>query len=92
MYILLQYVNINCVWNLKMCTTNQTSLNSIIVTKLSIERCQYAIAHLHALMHLCEPQDIGVEEPVATSIRVVLEAMNKELSHSYETLQLRSGC
>ena len=39
---------------------NQTiDTNALLVSRLAIERCQAHLAHLHALMHLCEPGPMG---------------------------------
>jgi hypothetical protein len=64
------------------------SQNALIVSQLSIERCQQLLAHLHALMYLCGPPDLGLEDTAAASARAILQSLAQELSLSAQTLQL----
>jgi hypothetical protein len=66
----------------------EISQNALIVSRLSIERCQQLLAHLHALMHLCQPADLGLEKTVVGSARGILQTISRELELSAETLQL----
>ncbi len=59
--------------------TNEKNHNDIICTKLSIERCQKYLAHLHAVMYMCDPRDLGLDEVMAENARRIMTAMNQEL-------------
>jgi hypothetical protein len=66
------------------------SQNALIVSQLSIERCQQLLAHLRALMHLCGPPDLGFDDVVAGHARGLLDILSQELKLSAETLQLNA--
>lgn len=69
-----------------MSNINTTNCNAILVSRLSIERCQAHLAHLHALMHLCRPVDMGCDQLVAESFTRVMEDIEGELGHSVKAL------
>lgn len=54
----------------------------MIIGRLSIERCQSHVAHLHALMHLCEPATMGMDGLVAESMLRIMAHLESDLSHS----------
>ncbi len=68
-------------------STNPNAVpNAVIVSRISIERCQNHLAHLHALMHLCEPDHLGHDSFVAESVLRVMEIMESDLVHSAKAL------
>ncbi len=71
-----------------MSTTDNQVSNAVLVGRLSIERCQTHVAHLHALMHLCEPPCFGMDELVAESARRIMQNLESELEHSAEVMGL----
>lgn len=59
--------------------------NAVFFSKLSIERCQVHLAHLHALVHFC-----GVDEDkealIGDNFRRIIEVLESELMHSAHLL------
>ncbi len=60
--------------------------SALIVGKLTIERCQNYLAHLHALMHVCRPDDLGMDPVAAESARKIMIFMEQELKASADIL------
>jgi hypothetical protein len=60
--------------------------NRVFVSLLALERCQQQLAHLHALLHLCLPEDTGDDTPLMASLRQLIAGLNRELSYSVDTL------
>lgn len=56
------------------------SVNHLVVSRLAVERCQNYVAHLHALMYLCEPRDLGLENVLSESARQIMESLSSDLS------------
>ena len=56
-----------------------------IVGKLSIERCQTHLAHLHALMHLSREENSS-DNFITESVLGVMESIERELAHSARML------
>lgn len=63
-------------------TKNLHLKNAVVVSRLALERCHYKLAHLHALMHLCEPADMGLDSTVADGMRSIISSMEQDLSSS----------
>ncbi|HRC26865.1 MAG TPA: hypothetical protein PKX87_05480 [Alphaproteobacteria bacterium] len=63
------------------------SVTHLVVSRLAVERCQNYLAHLHALMHLCEPADLGLEPPLAESVRHLMGALSTDLTLTARTLR-----
>lgn len=63
------------------------SVTHLVVSRLAVERCQNYLAHLHALMNLCEPTDLGLERPLADSVRQIMAALSADLSLTSRTLR-----
>jgi hypothetical protein len=59
---------------------------SIIVVKLSLERCQQKIAHLHAMIHLCGANSVGLNEKACDSFQDLLKVLECEISSSAAAL------
>lgn len=66
-----------------MSKTDHANSAAVFITKLSIERCQMHLAHLHALMHLCYPPGDSFLEG---SFLKVMETIEGELSYTEATL------
>lgn len=62
--------------------------NEIVCSRLAIERCQKYLAHLHAIMFMCEPADLGLDEVMAENARRIMGAINQELALSVRALSL----
>lgn len=71
-----------------MSTTEPLYPDFLIVGKLSIERCQNHLAHLHALMHLCRPEGLEFDSLVAESVLSVMESIERELAQSAKALSM----
>lgn len=56
------------------------SVTHLVVGRLAVERCQNYLAHLYALMHLCEPDDLGLDPPLADSVRQLMGSLSTDLS------------
>lgn len=69
-------------------TESVSNFNAVVVGRLSIERCQGYLAHLHALMHLCLPGDLGCDGLVAESARKIMADLESELAHSANVLSV----
>ena len=69
-----------------MSKTNLSNINALIISRLSIERCQGHLAHLHALMHLCGRGRVGVDDRVAESALKIMENIESDLAHSATAL------
>lgn len=79
--------NLCVLWGLsKMSDTANSISNALIVGRLSIERCQAHVAHLHALMHLCAPESLGMDELVVQSMLRVMENLESDLVHSVSAI------
>lgn len=72
-----------------MTAKNDSDRNALIVCRLSLERCRHHLAHLRALMHLCQPSGLGLEPVAADSALDILTRMESELSRSAQMLDLR---
>lgn len=66
--------------------TNTAYSNAVIVSRLSIERCQNYLAHMHALLYLCEPSNMGLDKTVSGSMLKLMENMERELNQSVAAL------
>jgi len=67
--------------------------NALIITQLTLERCQFHMSHLNALLHLCMPGDNGLDEMVAANARQIIALVGQELAASAGTLEtLPSAC
>lgn len=65
------------------------TLDNVLVCRLALERCQQHLAHLHAILHLCLPEESQGEDMVAMdSMRKIISSMAQELSYSVDTLVL----
>ena len=60
-------------------------MNAILVSRLSIERCQSYLAHLHAIMHLCDDA-MARDELVTESVINIMRTIESELAHSASAL------
>lgn len=65
---------------------NVSNSNNVVCVKLSLERCQKYLAHLHALMYMCDPKDLGLDEIMAENACRIMSAINQELLLSAESL------
>ncbi len=66
--------------------TDYNDSNNVICARLSLERCQKYLAHLHALMYMCDPVDLGMDEIMSESAKRIMAAMNQELLLSAKSL------
>ncbi|NCC22632.1 MAG: hypothetical protein EOM26_09265 [Alphaproteobacteria bacterium] len=66
--------------------TDSGDVNSIVCAKLSIERSQTYLSHLHALMFLCDPKDLGMDAVMAENARRIMSAIRQELKLSAQSL------
>jgi len=71
-----------------MSNTDNAISNAVIVGRLSIERCQAHLAHLHALMHLCAPAALGMDGLVAESVLRVMQDLEGELMQSARAMSM----
>ena len=62
--------------------------NNVIVSHLAIERCQNYMAHMHAIMHMCEPRDLGLEPFVAENVKDLMRRIDSELDRTQQVLKL----
>jgi hypothetical protein len=69
-------------------TINLNLRTILLVSKLAMERCQQQLAHLHALMHLSEPSDFGLDGVAAESARTIISNIEKELRESARMLEI----
>lgn len=67
---------------------NPSNPNALLVGRLSLERCQNYLAHLHALLHLCEIDEPGFDRLVAQSARKLIADLESELAHSATILSV----
>lgn len=65
--------------------------NDLILGRLALERCQSHLAHLHAIMYLCEPHDLGLGEGVAENARTLMAAMTRDLALGARVLRVSIG-
>lgn len=65
--------------------------NDLILGRLALERCQSHLAHLHAIMYLCEPQDMGLGEDLADNARALMADMTRDLAVGARVLRLSGG-
>lgn len=64
--------------------------DNVLVCRLTLERCQQHLSHLHAILHLCLPEralDAG-EDVAVNSMRKLIANMAQELSYGLDTLTL----
>jgi len=62
--------------------------NARIAGGLAIERCQQHLAHLHAMMHLCGHEEMGLNDNVAEGVLIIMESLQRDLSYSASMLQI----
>jgi hypothetical protein len=63
--------------------------DNVLVCRLALERCQQHLAHLHAILHLCMPEQAYDDGMVAmTGMRKIISSMAQELNFSVDTLVL----
>lgn len=63
--------------------------DNVLVCRLALERCQQHLAHLHAILHLCMPEQAHDDGAVAmTGMRKIISSMAQELNFSVDTLVL----
>ncbi len=62
--------------------------NDLILGRLAIERCQNYLAHLHAIMYLCEPRDLGLEKAAAENARCLMSAISRDLALGAKALRV----
>ncbi len=76
-------------YNISGVKMNNLSLNDndVVCLRLSIERCQKYLAHLHAVMYMCDPKDLGLDDIMAENARGIMGAINRELSLSSKALE-----
>ena len=65
--------------------------NGIMCAQLSLERCQKYLAHLHALMYMCEPRDLGMDEIMSENARRIMSAIHQELMLGAKSLSKADG-
>lgn len=71
--------------------TNRTG-NASVLCRLGIERCRTNLSHLLAIMHLCEPESLGLDPWLAETARQIVAAIDRELCASTQILdQLESA-
>lgn len=70
----------------------KTIQNDLILGRLAIERCQNYLAHLHAIMYLCEPRDMGLEEDMAENARSLMAAISRDLALGARALRGPDVC
>lgn len=64
-------------------------MDNILVCRLALERCQQHLAHLHAILHLCLPEQAYDDGHVAVEgMRKIISSMAQELTYSVDTLVL----
>lgn len=66
--------------------------NDLILGRLALERCQNYLAHLHAIMYLCEPRDMGLEEGMAENARSLMAAISRDLALGAKVLRTSGSC
>ncbi len=65
----------------------QRVMDNVLVCRLALERCQQHLAHLHAILHLCMPEQAFDDDMVAVAgMRKIISSMAQELTYSVETL------
>jgi hypothetical protein len=65
----------------------QRTMDNVLVCRLALERCQQHLAHLHAILHLCLPEQAFDEDMVAVAgMRKIISSMAQELTYSVDTL------
>lgn len=57
-----------------------------MLCRLALERSRHNLANLLAIMHLCEPQSLGLEPDLAEDARRILTHIDQELSRSADLL------
>ena len=63
--------------------------DNVLVCRLALERCQQQLAHLHAILHLCMPEQANGDGVVAMNgMRKIISSMAQELNFSVDTLVL----
>ena len=67
-----------------MIQSNSCNLKAVMISKMSIERCQGYLAHLHALMYLSGEDE--ADDLVMESVLKVMENIKGELEHSSKAL------
>lgn len=66
--------------------TETLNPNLAIIGKLSIERCQTHLAHLHALLYLCCPRAAFADSVIEESLIDVMASIEHELAQSARLL------
>lgn len=66
--------------------SNYNKENGKIVGMLGLERCRGYLAHMHAIMYMCKPEDAGLDPVAAGNMRRLMELMDGELQSSYAVL------
>ncbi len=62
--------------------------NAIVCSKLALERCRNHIAHIHAVMYMCDPQGQGLNQTASKSVKKIISMMDMELETSVEMLTI----
>jgi hypothetical protein len=62
--------------------------NAIVCSKLSLERCRNHIAHIHAVMYMCDPQGTGLNPIASRSVKKIISMMDMELESSVDMLTI----
>ncbi len=57
--------------------------NSQFICRLSMERCRSTIAHMRAVLHVCEE---GTGEDVAEALHQMIHVLDLELAHSLKKM------
>lgn len=61
--------------------------NSLFISRLSIERCRGYIAHMQAILHVCE----GTGEDVAETLQHMMQTLDAELRWNLQNIGQKIG-
>ena len=68
------------------CPNANANTNHIVTSHLSIQRCRQYITHLHVIMHMCNPKNVGLDDVAAHNAWQLMVKLDKELENSSEAL------
>ena len=62
--------------------------SAVVCSKLAMERCRNHIAHIHAVMYMCDPQGQGLNPIASRSVKKIISMMDMELESSVGMLTI----
>jgi hypothetical protein len=63
-----------------------TETKPLVVCQLALERCQICLAHLYAIVHLCNPEILD-SDGLAGSALEIMGSLEKELAQGAAALR-----